>query len=112
MTKPLDIDAILGEFSVDEIAWVIMDVASGARLNVPDGRYPATEIVRFFMSGQDAERFIEEVERVAERVRDAVLVAVPVPLIRTAKAIASARSSGKKIGYVVHSPNEVFETFG
>lgn len=111
MQKPIDIDTVVAEFSEDDMAWVVMDVASGARLNVPDDRYPKTEIVRFFLSQHDAERVIEEVKRVANKVRDAVLVAVPVPLLRTARAVAAARSLGMKVGFVVHSPNEVFESF-
>jgi DNA helicase TIP49 (TBP-interacting protein) len=89
-----------------------MDVVSGARLNVPDERFPATDIVRFFLSRDDAEKLIAEVLPRSPKLNDAVLVAVPVPLIKTARAIAAARKAGQKVGFVVHSPNEVFETFG
>jgi hypothetical protein len=112
MTKPLDLDAILGEFSEDDNAWTVMDVATGARLNIPDDRYPGTDIVRFFLSRSDAEKLITEATTAAPKLRDAILVAVPVPLVRTARAIAAQRDRGKKIGFVVHSPNEVYEAYG
>jgi hypothetical protein len=112
MTNPLDLDAILGEFSEDDNAWTVIDVVTGARLNVPDARYPGTDIVRFLLSRSDAEQLITKATAAAPHLRDAILAAVPVPLIRTAKAIAAQRKSGKKIGFVVHSPNEVFEAYG
>jgi hypothetical protein len=113
MAKPLDIDTLLGEFSESDSAWTIIDVVSGARLNVPDhARYPGVEVVRFFLSRDDAEKHIAEVIAAAPRLANAVLVAVPVPLIRTARAIAALRDRGKRVGFVVHSPNEVFEAYG
>ncbi len=112
LTQPISIDTILAEFSESDSAWVIMDVASGARLNVPAPNYPGTEVVRFFLSQNDADKFLSEVLQAAPHLREAILVAVPVPLIRTAKAIAAQRVSGKNVGFVVHSPNEVFEVYG
>jgi len=112
MTRPIDIDAILAEFGENDNAWVILDVATGARLNVPSPNYRGTEVIRFFLSRNDAEQFLEQVLAAAPHLRDAILVAVPVPLIRTAKAIAAQRKSGAKVGFVVHGPNEVFEAYG
>ncbi|HTV74155.1 MAG TPA: hypothetical protein VME66_10650 [Candidatus Acidoferrales bacterium] len=112
MTQPLNIDTILAEFSASDTAWVIIDVVSGARLNVPSPDYPGTDVIRFFLSRDDADRFLSKVIEAAPKLREAVLVAVPVPLIRTATAIAAERKGGAKIGFVVHSPNEVFEAYG
>jgi len=112
MTKPLDLESILGEFSEADNAWTVIDVASGARLNVPDERYPGTDIVRFFLSRADADKLIREATTAAPKLADAILVAVPVPLIRTARVIAAHRDRGKKIGFVVHSPNEVYKAYG
>lgn len=113
MTQPINIDTILAEFSESDNAWTVIDVVSGARLNIPDHeRYPGVEVVRFFLSRDDAEKHISEVVLAAPQLANAILVAVPVPLIRTARAIAAQRDSGKKVGFVVHSPNEVFEAYG
>ena len=112
MTQPISIDTMLAEFSEADSAWVIMDVASGARLNVPAPNYPGTEVVRFFLSQSDADKFLGEVLQAAPHLHEAILVAVAVPLIRTARAIAAQRNSGKKVGFVIHSPNEVFEAYG
>lgn len=112
MTQPIDIDTILAEFSETDGAWVILDVVSGARLNVPAPNYAGVEVIRLFLSRNDAEHFLAEVLNAAPQLKEAVLVAIPVPLIRTAKAIAAQRKGGAKIGFVVHSPNEVFEAYG
>jgi hypothetical protein len=113
MTKPLDVDTIVGEFSDSDNAWTVIDAVTGARLNVPDPeRYSGVEVVRFFLSRSDAEKHIAAVLAASPPLAEAVLVAVPVPLVRTAKAIAARCASGQKVGFVVHPPNEVFEAYG
>lgn len=112
MTEPIGIDSILSEFTEDDSAWIVMDAISGARLNVPAPQYPGIDVVRFFLSPEDAARHIEEVLKAAPHLRESVLVPVPVPLIKTATGIAAQKKLGAKVGFVVHSPNEVFENYG
>ncbi len=109
-SEPLDVDTILGEFSEGDRAWMILDAVSAQRLTIPDNeRFPGIEIYRFFMS--DAEAVIRKVKAVPKgRLRaNAVLVAVDVPLLEMARAVAAAKDRGMKVGFVVHPPSEVFD---
>lgn len=71
--RPTDIDNVVAEFSEGDMAWVVMDAAARGPLNVPDDRSLKTKRVHFFLSRHGAERFVEEVKRIASKVRDAVL---------------------------------------
>jgi hypothetical protein len=88
---------------------MIFDVLSGARLNFPDDKYRGTETVRLFLSEGDARMVIERTKNAGSpKIRNAVLVAVPVPPLETIRGIAAKCNSGENIGYVIHGPNEVY----
>jgi len=107
---PLDLDDVLAEFGEDDQAWMIFDVLSGARLNLPDDKYPGTEIVRMFLSEADARTVIDRTKTAGSaKIQNAVLVPVAVPLLQTMRGIAARRDAGEKVGYVVHGPNEVYD---
>jgi|ERR1700736_990469 len=108
---PIDLDAILSDFTDKDEAWMIIEPVSAARLNIPDPKYPGIEVVRLFLSRGDAETVIQKLRSVPKgRITAAtLLVAVPVPLLATMRAVAASRDAGVKIGFAVHSPNEVFD---
>lgn len=108
---PLELDDILADFSEEDRGWMIFDAITGARLNLPDrARYPGVEIVRLFLSEQDARSVIDRTKAAgSKKIANAVLVPVPVPLLETMRGIAARRDAGEKIGYVVHGPNEVYD---
>lgn len=111
MSKPLDLETSLAEFSGDDKGWTVIDAVTSARLDVPDDHYPGTDVVRLFLSRSDSEAHIREVIAASPNLRNAVLVSVAVPLIRTVRGIAPARAAGQKVGFVVHTPNEVYEAY-
>jgi hypothetical protein len=100
----------LNDFNDEDQAWMIRDAISGARLNIPDKQYPGTEVVRLFLSEVDAKTVIEKTKAAGStRIGNSVLVAVQVPLLMTIREIVDLRKAGTDIGFVVHSPNEVYE---
>lgn len=109
MTTPLPLDVILGEFSEDAEAWVLQDEQSKQYLIIPDKRFPGKHPVRFFLKKEDAQDVLLEVLAEAEHLKDKDIFPVKVNLHRALRSIASDKTPGNANGFVVHSPNEVYE---
>jgi hypothetical protein len=110
MTDPISLDALLNDYPTDYEAWVLQDKRSGKYVTIPDeARYPGRRIFRFFMSEKDALRVRDEIIASGnKKIAEAEIQAVRVPLHRAMKSISTQPTDG----FVMHSPNEVFENFG
>jgi hypothetical protein len=109
MANPLDLDTILGEFTDDDAGWVLRNAASGQYVTVPDPKFPGRNIFRFFMSEMDAKRMLEALVLEAPALRGRKIEAVEVKLKQALRGVAG--SGNPADGFVVHTPNEVFEKF-
>ena len=111
MTDPLSTENLLGEFDASYEAWTLQDQRSLQYVTIPDpARYPGRTIFRFFMSAGDAEGVLRAIRSSGNaKVRNATIVAVKVNLHKAMRSLASESSAGEPVGFVVHTPNEVFE---
>ena len=110
MTEPLSLDVVLSEFDPTDEAWVLQDSQSGLYVIVPDPKYPGRKIIRFFMSEQDAMDVLNEIVKTGnEKIPKLGIEAKKVNLHKSIRSIAATRKPGYADGFVVHSPNEVFE---
>ncbi len=105
MEKALHLDVILGEFAEEDPAWVLRDSESGKYVTIPHPRYPKRQIFHFFMSVEDAKRVAEALlaENPALKVKD--IYPCEVKLKEALRGLAVDPVNG----FVVHTPNEVFE---
>ena len=68
--------------------------------------------MHFFMSRGDAETVLEAIRDTGnENISKSLIVPVKVNLHDAMRGIANTKTPGFADGFVVHSPNEVFETF-
>jgi hypothetical protein len=109
MTKPISLDAILSEFSEDDDAWVLQDEGSGQYLIIPHPKYPGRSPIHFFMSRQNAQDVLQEVLDANEALLEKEIFPVKVKLKQALRSIAAGGGPGKADGFVLHSPNEVYE---
>jgi hypothetical protein len=111
-TDPLSLETLLGEFPEDYEAWVLWDPRSGTYLTIPHPKYPGRVIVHFFMSRADAATMLEEIIKAGnKRIAAAPIIPEKVNLHEAMRRIAATKTPGFADGFVVHPPNEVFETF-
>ncbi len=106
MSMPLDLDTILSEFSEKDTAWTLRDRKSGQYVTIPHERYPGRHIFHFFMSAQDAKDLLSEI--VVENPRLGGRDIYPEEL-KLKTALRSLAAEDPLNGFVVHTPNEVFE---
>jgi hypothetical protein len=109
MTEPLSLDVILSEFSEDDQAWVLQDGTSKQYITIPHPRYPGRRPIHFFLSREDAERVLTEILDAKEELRDKDIFPIQVKLLLALRSVAADRTPGHADGFVVHSPNEVYE---
>ena len=110
MTEPYSLETILSEFSEDTEAWVLQEKGSGLYVTIPHPKYPGRNPIHFFLSKSDAQGVLIELIDVNERLKDREIYPVMVKLIPAIKGIAAGSDNPWNAdGFVVHSPNEVFE---
>lgn len=109
MTDPLSLETILAEFSEDAEAWVLQDKPSAQFVFIPHPKFPGRRPVQFFLSHSDAEAVLTELLDVNKKLRKKDIFPVKVKLLQTARAIAGKFTENGLDGFVVHSPNEVYE---
>jgi hypothetical protein len=108
-TAPMSLDVILSEFSEEDDAWVLQDLASNKYIVLPDSRYPGRHPIRFFMTELDAKDLLDQILKVNEKLKGKNIVPVKVKLKTALRGIAAGDQRGMADSYVVHSPNEVYE---
>lgn len=110
MTEPYSLETILTEFSEDTDAWVLQEKPTGLYVTIPHPKYPGRNPIHFFLSKSDAQEILVELVDVNARLKDREIYPVMVKLIPSIKGIAAGSdNSWNADGFVVHSPNEVFE---
>ncbi len=111
-TDPFALETMLGEFDDKYEAWVLRDSRSGLYVTIPHSRYPGKTIVHFFMSFENALAVLDAIAKTGNaKIAAAPIIPVKVNLHEAMQAIAATETPGYADGFVVHSPNEVFETF-
>ena len=109
MTATLSLDTILSEFDEKSEAWVLQDRKSKKYVTIPHPKYPKRIIVHFFLSKVDAELLLTEILDVNWAMRNRDIFPISVKLIKAINGIAADKTIGNADGFVVHSPNEVFD---
>ncbi len=110
MTKPYSLETILSEFDEKTIAWVLQEKTAGLYVTIPHPKYPGKNPMHFFLSESDAQAVLVELLEENEKLRTKEIYAVRVLLLQALKGIASGAYNPKNVdGFVVHSPNEVYE---
>lgn len=110
MTEPYTLETILAEFKEDSDAWVLQDKPSGMYITIPHPKYPGRNPIHFFLSESDAQDLLVEIIDVNPKLKEKEIYPVKVKLIQAIKGVASgANKLGNADGFVVHSPNEVYE---
>ena len=109
MTEPISLDVILSECSEDDDAWVLQDEGSRQYLTIPHPKYPGRDPIHFFLRKEDAQDVLQEVSDANEALRDEDTFPVKVKLKQALRGTAAGSGPGKADGFVVHSPNEVYE---
>lgn len=104
---PIDIDTLLAEWTDEDPGWIIVG-PSDRELWWPHDQYPGTEVFPIFMSENDA------LEMIARIPSDSAAKQYPlrvkkVRLLNHAQIIAERKKNGEPVGFVVLSPNEVFD---
>src|SRR5438132_1932990 len=105
METPLDVDAILSDFSEEDTAWTLQDPESGQYVTIPHERYPGCQIFHFFVSAEDARRVIETIDAANPALRRREVFPYEVKLKVSLRSLATDPVNG----FVVHTPNEVLE---
>jgi hypothetical protein len=110
MIEPYSLQTILSEFSDDTEAWVLQEKATGLYVTVPHPKYPSRNPIHFYLSKSDAQDVLVELLDVNKNLKNKEIYPVMVKLIPAIKGIAAgAGNPWNADGFVVHSPNEVFE---
>ena len=110
MTEPYSLETILSEFSGDEDAWVLQEISTGLYVTIPHPKYPGRSSIHFFTSKLDAQDVLVELIDVNDNLKNREIYPVKVKLIPAIKGVAAGASNPfNSDGFVVHSPNEVFE---
>ncbi len=105
MAMPLDLDTILIEFSEEDTAWTLRDLESGQYVTIPHSRYPGRQIFHFFMSSDDAKKVSSRLDLENPKLREREIYPYEVKLKASLRALAADPENG----FVVHTPNDVFE---
>lgn len=110
MTEPYALDTILAEFNEDSEAWVLQEKTSGMYVTIPHPKYPGRNPIHFYLRESDAQDVLIEILDANEKLKEKEIYPVKVKLIQAIKGVASgAKKLGNADGFVVHSPNEVYE---
>ncbi len=110
MTEPYTLETILAEFNEDSEAWVLQDKSPGMYVTIPHPKYPGRNPMHFFLSESDAQDLLVEIVDVNPKLKLKEIYPVKAKLIQAIKGVASgANKLGNADGFVVHSPNEVYE---
>lgn len=110
MTEPLSLETIISEFNDKTVAWVLQEKTSGLYVIIPHAKYPGRNPIHFFLSESDAKSVLVELLDENEKLKDREIFPVRVLLVPALQGIASgAYKQGNADGFVVHSPNEVYE---
>jgi hypothetical protein len=111
-TDPLSLEVLLGEFDSKYEAWVLRDPSSGDYLTIPHPDYPGRTIIHFFMSRVNAMTVFDAVVSAGnKKIAAAPIIPVKANLHEAMRSIAATKKPGFADGFVVHPPNEVFESF-
>ncbi len=112
MSDPLSLDVLLSEFDASYEAWVLRDANSGMYVTIPHPKYPERTIIHFFMSREDANAVLDAIiDAGNQKIERSPIITVKVNLHQAMRGVANTRNPGFADGFVVHPPNEVFETF-
>lgn len=110
MTKPYSIETIISELSDNSDAWVLQDKNTGLYVTIPHPMYPGRNPIHFFLRKSDAQDVLIEILDVNKKLKDKEIYPVLVKLIPALKGIADGSNNPQNAdGFVVHSPNEVYE---
>ncbi len=110
MAEPYSLETILSEFSADTDAWVLQDKTSGFYVTIPHPKYPGRNPIHFFLSKSNAQDVLVELLEASEKLKGREIYPVMVKLVPAIKGIAAGSDNPWNAdGFVVHSPNEVFE---
>lgn len=109
MTEPISLDIILSEFSEDTEAWVLQDQQSKLYVIIPHNKYPGRQPIHFFLKREDAEDVLTELLAENDKLRGKDIFPVNVKLLSAIQTISADKTPGHADGFVVHSPNEVYE---
>jgi hypothetical protein len=76
----------------------------------PHPKYPGRNPIHFFISKDDAQSVLLEIIDVNEKLKNREIYPTKVKLIQAIKEVAAGKDNpGNADGFVVHSPNEVYE---
>lgn len=110
MTEPLSLDTILSEFSEDVDAWVLQEKTTSLYVTIPHPKYPGRNPIHFFLSESDAKDILVELLDVNNKLKDREIYPVKMKLVPAIRMIATGSNNPLNVdGFVIHSPNEVFE---
>jgi len=110
MTKPYSIETILSELGEDADAWVLQDKTTSLYVTIPHPNYPGKNPIHFFLSKEDAQSVFIEIADVNPKLKNREIYPVKVKLVQALKGVeAGADNPWNADGFVVHSPNEVYE---
>lgn len=109
MTEPIPVETLLSELSDDADAWVLQDQKSKLYVTIPHPAYPGKHPIHFFLKSGDAESILKELVKENENLRDREITPVKVKLLESLRKISEGATPGNADGFVVHSPNEVYE---
>lgn len=110
MTEPIALDVILSNFSNNDDAWVLRDAGSGKFVTIPHPEYPGRRPIHFFMSYDDAnDFFLQAILPQNQSFRGKTIAPFKVKLLESLRGIASTTGPDMADGFVLHSPNEVYE---
>ncbi len=110
MTEPYSLETILSELGDKSDAWVLQDKTTSLYVTIPHPNYPGKNPIHFFLSKEDAQAILIEIMDVNSKLKNREIYPVKVKLVQAIKGIAAgANNPWKADGFVVHSPNEVYE---
>jgi len=110
MTEPYSLETILSELGDKTDAWVLQDKTTGLYVTIPHPKYPGKSPIHFFISKDDAQAILLEIIDVNEKLKNREIYPTKVNLIQAIKGVAAgADNPWNADGFVVHSPNEVYE---
>jgi hypothetical protein len=112
MTDPLPLETLLGEFDENYEAWILGDPTTNTYVTIPHPKYPGRQIMHFFMSHDDAMVVLDAIVKAgSQKIERAPVIPMQVKLHEAMRSIAANKRIGFVDGFVVHPPNEVFDTF-
>lgn len=109
MTEPIPIETLLSELPKDADAWVLQDQKSKLYVVIPHPKYPGRQPMHFFLKRADAEAVLMELVDENDSLKDKDILPIKVKLHQALRSIAKDINPAHADGFVVHSPNEVYE---